>query len=111
MKTMLALAETRQEVAVVSDQVGSPTCALDLAQGLLTMVSRWASGGTPGQGATYHLADSGAGSWAQVAESVFIKARRNGLHDANVRPITTAEYPTKAVRPRNSVLDSSKFAA
>lgn len=111
MKTMLALAEPRQEVAVVSDQVGSSTCALDLARGMLTMVLRWASGGTAGQGETYHLAGSGAASWAQVAQSVFIEVRRNGLHDANVRPITTAEYPTKAVRPRNSVLDSSKFAA
>lgn len=110
-KTMLALAETRLEVAVVSDQVGSPTSALDLADGLLTMASLWASGGTTGQGETYHLAGSGAASWAEVAEAIFIEARRNGLHDANVRPITTAKYPTKAVRPRNSVLDSSKFTA
>lgn len=113
---MLALAETREEVAVVSDQIGSPTGALDLADGLLTMASRWATGGTVGQWAsgpveTYHLAGSGAASWAQFAESVFSEARQIGLHHAVVRPIVAADDSTKAVRPCNSVLDCSKFAA
>lgn len=108
-KTMLSLAQTREEVAVVSDQLGSPTNAMDLADGLLTMASRWADGTTTGQGQTYHLAGSGTGSWAEVAESVFAEARRLGRQGARVRPITMAEYPTKAIRPANSALDCSKF--
>lgn len=109
LKTMLALAQTRDEVAVVADQRGSPTNALDLADGLLTLASHWAAGATTGEGETYHLAGSGSGSWADVAEAIFASAARYGMKKARVQRITTTEYPTSAVRPRNSVLDCSKF--
>lgn len=109
-KTMLTLAQVQDEVAVVSDQHGSPTNALDLADGLLSLASSWATGDSTGQGETYHLAGSGVATWSEVAEAVFMEARQRGLPSAVVRPIATAEYWTKARRPTNSVLDSTKFS-
>jgi dTDP-4-dehydrorhamnose reductase len=59
---MRALAWTRDELEVVRDQFGSPTSALDLADGILTIVSAWAMGETAGHGATCYLAGTGRAS-------------------------------------------------
>ncbi len=103
LKTMMRLAETKDEVPVVSDQVGSPTSAADLADALLMIVDNWRAG------ETYHVAGSEFTSWCGFAEAIFAECRRIGLPSATVRPIGTDEWPTRAVRPRNSRLDCSKF--
>jgi dTDP-4-dehydrorhamnose reductase len=108
-KTMLSLAESRNELSVVADQHGCPSSALDLADGLLALVAARAGGGASGAGETYHLAGTGTANWAELAASIFEEAAARGLPSAAVRPISTAEWPTRAERPRNSVLDSSKF--
>ena len=108
-KTMLALAADREELSVVEDQVGCPTSALDLADAILQIAGRWREGNRTGLGETYHLAGDGSASWFDLATSVMDECRRLGLPAAKVRPIATADWPTKAVRPTNAVLDCSKI--
>lgn len=110
-KTMLRLAADRDEIRVVGDQVGSPTSAIDLADGLLALAARWADNAFPKEGRTYHLAGGGQATWAELAAHVLDVSGEMGGPTATVIPITTAEYPTRATRPAWSVLDSSSFAA
>lgn len=109
-RTMLGLAETRDEVSVVADQHGNPTSALDIADGILAAATAIARGGFEGWG-TYHFGGSGEATWADLASHVFETSRALGGPSAHVRPISTAEYPTRARRPVNSRLDSARFAA
>lgn len=108
--TMVAAAETRDVLSVVDDQRGSPTSALDLASGLIAILRRWARGDDRGQGETYHLAGSGATSWCCFAQAIMDECRKRGLPAADVKPIRTEHWATKAARPRNSALDSAKFS-
>jgi dTDP-4-dehydrorhamnose reductase len=103
-KSIMAAAGVRDRLTVVDDQRGSPTSALDLADGLLTMIGH---GG--GWGETYHLAGRGEASWCEFAREIMVQCAANGLPHVPVDPIRTEDWPTRAVRPRNSVLDSSKF--
>jgi dTDP-4-dehydrorhamnose reductase len=110
-RTMLELARTRERLRVVDDQIGNPTSALDLADGLLVLATSWLAGGEVGLGQTYHLAGTGATSWAGLARETFAISARLGGPTAQVEPIATSQWPTAAARPRNSRLDSSRFAA
>lgn len=103
-KSIIGAARTGNTLKVVNDQHGCPTSALDLADGLLTML---AAGG--GWGETYHLAGPGPVSWFELAQEVMSQCQKLGLPHVPVAPVTTADWPTRARRPRNSVLDSSKF--
>ena len=104
-KSMMAAAATRDRLTVVDDQRGSPTSALDLADGLLAMIE---AGG--GWGETYHLAGGGeATTWCGFAREIMGQCAANHLATVPVEPIRTEDWPTRAVRPRNSVLDSSRF--
>lgn len=102
LRTMLRLAETRDEIGVVDDQIGAPTWAADLADACL------AAGAATARGA-FHYAAAGAGSWADFAEAVFTEAAQRGLPHARVKRISARDYPTAAARPANSRLDTSKF--
>ena len=110
-KTMMRAATERAVLSVVDDQVGTPTSALDIAAGLVAAIDRWAAGACTGLGDTFHLAGTGRTSWCGLASDVMDNCRRLGLPHAEVRPVATADWPTPAPRPRNSELDSSKFAA
>jgi dTDP-4-dehydrorhamnose reductase len=109
-KTMTTLGGQRDELSVVADQTGNPSSALDLADGLLRVVEAWQAGSCVGMGETYHLAGTGVASWFDLASLVMAARSERGLPAARVRPIRTEEYPTRATRPRNSSLDSTKFA-
>lgn len=109
--TMLRLAAERGEVRVVADQRGCPTNALDLADGLLRVARAWRNGDRAGVGQTMHLAGPEPCSWAEFAKAIFEASAQVGGPVAEVRAITTAEFPTPARRPSNSVLDSSMFEA
>jgi len=110
-KTMMEAAKSRDTLSVVVDQVGSPTSALDFAEGLLTILTQW--GDTPRRelGEIYHLAGSGETSWCGLAEAVMAECTRLGLPAAEIQGIATDQWPTKARRPRNSMLDSGRFEA
>jgi dTDP-4-dehydrorhamnose reductase len=109
-KTMLTAARTRPELRVVADQVGNPTSALDLADGLLAAIAAWGSDPKRGLGATYHLAGTGAASWADFAAEILAVSRDLGGPSVPVVPVASSEWPAKAPRPLNSRLDSGRFA-
>lgn len=109
-KTMLDVARSRPGLRVVGDQVGNPTSALDLADGLLAVVRAWEREPDRGIGATYHLAGTGSASWAEFAREIFALSAQRGGPSAEVEAIATADWPAKAPRPLNSRLDSSLFA-
>ena len=109
-KTMMGAAETRESLSVVDDQLGSPSSALDLADGLLRILETWKQGRATGLGETYHLAGTGSTSWCGFARAIMAECEKRGLPSAEVRAIATADWPTKAVRPANSVMSSARFA-
>jgi dTDP-4-dehydrorhamnose reductase len=110
-KTMLHLALNRDEVAVVADQRGSPTSALDIADTVIGVCRQLVSRPHDAQlRGVFHMAGTGETTWADLAEFVFDQSRQFGGPTAIVRRITTAEYPVPAKRPMNSRLDSSKLA-
>lgn len=111
-KTMLRLAESRDEIGVVADQVGTPTYAPDLAEAVIAIARRLVN--EPGNAelrGTFHAAGSGETSWAGLAEAVFAASARLGGPSVRVKPITTADYPTPARRPANSRLDCGRLEA
>jgi dTDP-4-dehydrorhamnose reductase len=110
-KTMLRLGETRDQINVVADQWGAPSSALDLADALVSMSSALTS--EPHNvdlTGVFHMTGAGSTNWAAFAQAIFDEAVRHGRRPVRVIPITTAEYPTAAARPRNSRLDASKLA-
>lgn len=109
-KTMLRVAESRDTLTVVDDQYGSPTSAADLAQALMTIAVRLVEDEAAPTG-TYHFSNSGAVSWAGFAAEIFRQSALHGGPTAQVNPITTADYPTPAQRPANSLLDTQAIQA
>jgi dTDP-4-dehydrorhamnose reductase len=105
-KTMLRLAESRDEVAVVADQLGRPTYAADLAAAVAGMGRRLLDGV---DGGVFHYGGAGDATWADFAEAVFAGSARRGGRAPAVRRIATAEFPTPARRPANSRLDTAKI--
>lgn len=103
-KTMLRLAGERDEIRVVSDQIGSPTYAADLAAAILAVIDRSEAGGF--QPGVYHYSNEGVCSWYDFAFFILQAAGRRGCR---VTPIGTADFPARARRPFYSVLDKSKI--
>lgn len=97
-KTMLRLAESRDHLSVVADQVGCPTPAGDIAAALLRMGAAMEAGQG---GGVYHFAGRPAVSWADFARAIFARANMA----IEVEDIPASAYPTPAVRPMNSRLD------
>lgn len=105
-RTMLRLANERDRLRVVNDQQGSPTYAPHLARAIVAMAQRMAM--EPNNAALFrifHLTGAGHTSWWGLAREVMMVAASLGQKSVPVDPITTAEYPTPAQRPANSVLD------
>jgi len=99
-KTMKRLMGEKDSVSVVSDQVGSPTYAADLAEAIMDIITseKWEPG-------IYNYSNSGVISWFEFACEI-----KNLIHSrCEVLPISTAQFPTPAKRPAYSVLDKSKI--
>jgi len=109
-KTMLRLAGDRDEVSVVADQVGNPTSALDIADGILKVARNLVTNPDPALRGVFHMTARGEASWADFAKAIFAASDAHGGTSATVRPISTIEYPTPAVRPANSRLDCGLIA-
>jgi dTDP-4-dehydrorhamnose reductase len=109
-KTIIGAAGTRDVLNVVDDQHGNPSSALDLAEGLMSLLEVWRGGGAAGLGETYHLAGTGSTTWCGFAQAIMAECRKRGLPVAEIRPIAMVDWPTKAARPANSVMSSAKFA-
>lgn len=105
-KTMLRLAKDRDYLGVVSDQVGCPTYAGDIADAIIQLISVDALGGI------YHYCGDSQVSWAEFAETIFDEAKKLQLIDKQptIKHITTADYPTPAKRPAFSSLSNDKIA-
>jgi dTDP-4-dehydrorhamnose reductase len=103
-RTMLRLMAEREELAVVADQVGTPTWARGLAEAV------WAGAKRPELSGIYHWSDAGVASWYDFAVAIAEEAFALGLlpHPVRVRPIATRDYPTPAQRPSYSVLDKTR---
>ena len=100
MKTMLKLAETRDEISVVSDQIGTPTYAGDLADVILKIIS---SKNT--NFGLYHYSNEGVASWYDFAKTIFEASNLK----IKLNAIKTEAYPTPAKRPFYSVIDKAKI--
>ena len=109
-KTMLQLGGERETLRVVADQRGTPTHAGDLAVALAAVTSRFTADPARASG-VWHCANAGETTWHGLAAHVFACATRHGLKTPRtVEAITTAEYPTLAVRPADSRLDCTRLA-
>lgn len=109
-KTMLRLARERDHLQIVNDQRGSPTFARDLAGVIVSMVKRIVDDRVPADGfGTFHCAGGGATTWYDFARKIFDIVDASGVKIPEIAAIATAQYPTPAPRPRNSVLDCSKL--
>ena len=104
-KTMLKLGKERNELNVVSDQIGSPTYATDLAEAILKIISNKNYQNKEQLTEIYHYSNEGEISWYDFTKEIFKLAKI----DCKVSPITTEQYPTPANRPRNSLIDSNKI--
>lgn len=99
-KTMLRLTKERDSLKVVFDQVGTPTYARDLA----TLIAGIIENRELGKTGIYHYSNEGAISWYDFAKAICQISGNN----CDIRPCRTDEYPSKAQRPRFSVLDKAK---
>ena len=102
MKTMLRLANERNSISVVNDQVGTPTHALDLAYAIVKIILSKST-----QFGIYHFSNEGKASWYDFAQKIF-ELNKVAI---DLKPIPSSEFPTPAKRPEYSVLDKSKIKA
>lgn len=102
-KTMLNLMESKPELGIISDQIGTPTYAKTLAKAALHVAKNQLTG-------IYHWTDQGVASWYDFAVAIQELALDKNLISKNIaiKAITTADYPTPAKRPSFSVLDKSQ---
>lgn len=99
-KTMLRLGKERGAVSVVNDQVGSPTYTFDLARLLVDMIQTECYG-------RYHATNEGLCSWYEFAVEIF---RQAGMDEVKVTPVSSDQFPAKAVRPANSRMSKDKLS-
>ncbi len=110
--TMLRLARERPSLSIVNDQVGCPTWARNLAAATQSVIEKIASnGGRQPPWGVYHYCDGGAVSWYEFAHMIFRLAREAGLLDRlpEMKSVRSSDFPQKARRPLNSVLDTSEI--
>lgn len=111
LNTMLRLAEERDQLNIVEDQLGTPTWSRHIADTTAQIVAQskqddafWGK-----HSGIYHLSAAGQTSWKGFAEAIFKLAELDGRHVPKVSGISTAAYPTPARRPLNSLMDNGKL--
>jgi len=104
-KTMLRIGKNQKEIKVVSDQIGSPTYASDLAQLILKIIKHKKSEKKNQKTQIYHYSNLGGISWYEFAKEIFKIAKI----DCKVNPITSDHYPTPANRPKISLMNKDKI--
>ncbi len=98
-ETMIRLGKEKRELKIVNDITMSPTSTMDLAKMIFKLIEIEAAPGI------YHAVNSGEATWYEFAKEIIEQARI----DAQVIPVGSGEYPTKAVRPKYTVLNNSKI--
>jgi dTDP-4-dehydrorhamnose reductase len=110
-RTMVALAKSRDEIRVVADQFGCPTYAPDIAVALVRIARNvLRNPSDPLLRGTFHLAGSGETSWAGFASAIFAFLAARDLRRPVLIPIASVDYPTPARRPANSRLNCAKLS-
>ncbi len=99
-KTMIRLGKEKENLGVIFDQVGTPTYANDLARAIFAIINKGVVRGI------YHFSNEGVCSWYDFTVAIH---RLAGITTCKVKPLHTADYPTKAARPHYSVLDKTKI--
>lgn len=99
-KTMLRIGADSDELNVIADQIGTPTYAIDLAGAILSIIES----GQKDYG-VYHYSNEGVTSWYDFAVGIFEVSNIK----VKVKPIPTSQYPTRATRPKFSVMDKTKI--
>ncbi len=107
-RTMLRLARERDKLAVVDDQRGAPTASIDVARAILAVIAAFLLERREVSG-IYHFAARGETTWFGFAREIFAAAAACGLAIPRLEPIASADYPSAARRPPNSVLDCTRF--
>jgi dTDP-4-dehydrorhamnose reductase len=105
-KTMLAAARVRDELRIVDDQHGRPTAASEIAEFVFAVAPALTSAVGDASAGVFHFAGDGATTWRGLAEAIF---DLGAGPRPRITPIATAQYPTSARRPLNSVLDCGKI--
>jgi dTDP-4-dehydrorhamnose reductase len=108
-RTILRLLSEREELQIVSDQYGTPTYALDLADVVLCIAQRLSDSPDSDCFGVFHAANTGSTTWFEFASAINAAAARHGATQRTIRPISTKEYPTRARRPAYSVLATDKL--
>jgi dTDP-4-dehydrorhamnose reductase len=110
-KTMLRLANEREEIRVVADQHGAPTFAADLADAIARMAPRLLAAPTGDEAfGIFHLSGAPHTTWHGFTAEILAQAGKRGHKVPKLTPIATSDYPTKAQRPADGRLDCSKIA-
>ena len=104
-KTMLRLGKERDELSIVSDQIGSPTYATDLANAILDTMQNKAFKEVGQETQVYHYSNAGEISWYEFAKEIFELESIPCV----INPITTDQYPTPAKRPKNTLMGKDKI--
>ena len=104
-KTMLRLGNERDELGVISDQVGTPTNASDLAKACLDILFLKGNNTLSKKGRLYHFSNEGVASWYDFSRAIMVL----GKVDCDVKPIESKDFPTPARRPHFSVLNKAKI--
>jgi dTDP-4-dehydrorhamnose reductase len=109
-ETILRLSREREELRIVSDQIGSPTYSGDLAQAIFDLLKVSTQDGKSVFG-VYHFSNQGQCSWYEFAQEIVLQSKLFGAKvvTRSIQPITTDEYPLPAVRPTYSVFNKTKF--
>jgi len=108
LKTMLRLGADRDELSIVGDQIGCPTYAQDIAKSIVSILSCLDLKGS--SSGIYHYCGDEPCSWYDFTRAIFLEAEVQGLKTPSyIKSITTADYPTPAIRPAYSVLDCTKI--
>jgi len=101
----LKLGKQKNEINVVSDQIGSPTYASDLAKAILHIISNDNFKKKSFSTEIFHFSNIGETSWSDFAKEIFKLANLN----CKVIPICSEQYPTPAIRPKNTTLSKEKI--
>jgi len=104
-KTMLSLGRERDELNVVSDQIGSPTYATDLANAVLEIIENKEFSESDQTTQIYHYSNEGEISWYEFAKEIF----KITEIDCKVKPMSTEQYPTLASRPKSTAMNMDKI--
>lgn len=115
LKTIIRLATERESLSIVADQIGAPTSSESIADALVKLVNVWNPNQTDLTG-VYHLTNLNTTSWHGFSSEIILQYTKLAVNNnwpalklQEIAAITTADYPTPAVRPANSVLNNAKL--